>query len=466
MSVSIKSGIGFSVKTGALYLDMGAAFSEPARPVKQVPAADYQLLSVLPWSPWGADNLLGYQYIRDIETCGVLSSIIDGKARFALCQGMVPAIVHTDPTTGQRVIDKIVDDEEITDFLELNNQFDHVYGWMRDMNGFGWEVMRIMLDAEGKKIVRFQRDDITEIRMAKMDPATAKINFLYYSAAWDRLRSPNDSRIFKIPLLDPANPLDDLTEKAAAGGREFAMIIRVPGWNKKYYPVPAWMAAYKWVKIAQGVPEMKASLFENSMRPKYKVIIQEEFWDNRYGTDWGTWDEDEQEEKKQAFYDEIDAWLVGSKNAHKSIFVNGFRDGDGKVYTDVDIVPIEDTTKVGELLPDSAAANSEIAIAMLWNNAVSGGNQKGSIYSSNGGGSDVREATLLQTIVTEVERNTVKTFMNLIKRFNGWHKKFKGLEFIIPATILTTTDTGSGSKPIVPGNASTKDPKKSDINGS
>lgn len=463
MSVKVVGGIGVSSRGGGIYMDMAAygrkASGSMEKPIAQT-VPDEKTISTLPWSFWGTDNQLPAQYIKDIESCGVLNSIIDGKARFALCQGMVPAIVHTDPSTGQRVIDKIVDDSEITDFLEMNNHFDHVYGWMRDQVGFSWMVARFMLNKGMDKIVAFQRDDLTETRFSKKNTKTGLSSHLYYSANWDKVRSPNDERVFKIPLLNPNNPVLDLQEKAAAGIAQHAMALRNPGWGKHYYPIPAWMANILWVQIAQGVPEMKQALFENSMRPKYKVIIMEEYWDNRYGTDWNEWDEDEQEKKRQALYDEIDEWLVGAKNAHKSIFVNGNRDGDGKVYTDIDIIPIEDNTKPGELLPDSAAANSEIAIGMLWNPAMTGGNQKAGQYQGNEGGSNVRENTLFQTILHEVERQKVSKIMNVIKFFNGWHKKHKGLEFIIPATVLTTTDTGGSSKPVVTGGVNPKEKQK------
>lgn len=450
-------GTAFRSRSGAMFIDMGAALAREAKPTKET-IPDEKTMSALPWSPWGDDNMLPYQYIKDIETCGVLSAIIEGKARFGLCQGLVPAIVKTDLQTGQRVIEKIVDDPEIVNFLEANNAFGHVHAWMRDLIGFGWAVVRFMLDGEGKKIVTFQRDDLTEVRFAKKDKS-GYISHLYYSAAWDKVRSPNDERVFKVRLLKHNNPMADLEEKAAVGEREFAYVFRTPGWGKHYYPLAPWMPVYKWVKISQGVPEMKASLFENTMRPKFKVIIMEDYWENRYGTDWMDWDEDEQEKKKNLVYDEIDEWLVGSRNAHKSIFVNGkLTDDSGNVVTDIDIVPIPDNTTQGELLPDSAAANTEISIGMLWNLATQGGNQKAGVYGGNEGGSNVRENTLFQTIFHEVERNVIRMFLNIPKMRNKWNEgNYKGLEFIIPMTIQTTTDTGAGTKPIVNGNTQTKE---------
>lgn len=447
------TGIGFRTKSQAVFIDMGAVFKGAEASEMKQTIPDEQQLSVLPWSPWGNNNLLPRQYVQDIKTCGVLNAIIEGKARFALAQGLKPAIVHVDPETGEQKIDRYVDDAEVLDFLEENNHFEHSYAWLLDLPAFSWASCRYMLNNEGSKITGFQRNDLSESRFSKKDKQLKRSTHLWYSASWDRVFSPNDERVYKINLLKDAGTLAHLEEGIAAGVREFDYVYRSPGWGVHYYPVPLWMAAYKWVKIAQSVPEMKASLFENSMRPKYKVIIMEDYWEQRFGGDWDDWDEDQQEAKRQEVFDEIDKWLVGSQNAHKSIFVEGkLVDEAGKVITNIDIIPIEDTTKPGELLPDSAAANSEIAIAMLWNNTIQGGNQKAGQYANNEGGSMVREATLVQTILHEVERGVVRKFMNPIKIHNGWQKRLckedQRLEFMINANVLTTLDTGGGFKQV------------------
>lgn len=454
--------IAWRAKSRSMFVDMGAQFSKPSRPIKET-VLDEQTMNAMPWSPWGANNQLPYQYLNDIETCGVLNAIIEGKARFALCQGMIPAITKIDTATGQKVIDRIVDDPEITQFLDMNNAFDHTYGWMKDLAAFGWCVIRFVLDKEGKKITTFQRDDVTEVRFAKQDK-TGYISHLYFSAAWDRVRSPNDERLFKIRLLKFSNPVADLIEKAEAGEREFAYVYRNPGWGKHYYPIAPFMPVYKWIKVAQAIPEMKIALFENSMRPAYKLTIMEDYWDNRFGEeeDWRQWDETKIKDEKDKFYNEIDELLHGKENHGKTLYTNGrLVDDTGKVISDVLIEEIPNNGKQGEYLPDSAHANSEISIGMLWNLATQGGNQKAGAYGGNEGGSNVRENTLFQTIIHEVERMAVRKFMMIITYFNKWNEgDRKGFEFIIPMTIQTTTDTGAGTKPIVTGNTQPKEKDK------
>lgn len=441
-------------KSASAIIDMGAVMNKPVKDPKATVWDDTKI-KYLPWSFWGNDNLLPNQYVFDIETCGVLNGIVDGKATFAICGGPVPVIMKMDPTTGRKVIDKEVDDWDITMFMEMNNLFDNGYAMMMDVVGFNFCAWRFVVDNEGKNITIVKRDDPSELRFEKED-AKGNINHVYYSANWDKVTAPNDNRVIKLPLLSYINPLKHLQELVSEGKREFVYVWRKPGWGKHYYPTPNWMAAYKWVKIAQAVPEMKAALFQNTMRLKWQVIIHEEFWENKYGAEWTDGDEDSQQALVDKFFDEIDTWLVGMENAHKSVFSKGYRDGDGKTWTDIEFKRLEDNTTSGELLPDSAAANTEIAITMVWNLAISGGNQKAGAYGGNEGGSNVRENGLQQTTYHEIHRNVFRKIMFIVKVFNEWHKKHPGIDFIIPATVQTTLDTGAGSKEIVTGNTQTK----------
>lgn len=458
--VEFKHGIGYSSDSGAKYVDMsfiamasGKAM-QPAVPLKET--KPYDASAVLPWSPWGNNNLLGSEMAADIKKTGVLNGIIEGKSRFAACQGMLPAIISYE-NSGAPVVEKILSGTEVNDFLDANNIFFTTAALIKDYIGFNRAIGRIGVNRKGDQITQLRRADVSEARMARKD-SRGRINNVWYSAEWNRVRSENDEYVFKEPLLDPHNPYQDLRNRIDNNdaNRWFSVMVTHPGWQEQYYPMPMWMAQILWVKIAQGVPEMKAVMFENNMRVKYIVVIYESFWTEAFGDEWEGYTDQQQAEKRKQVYDDIDKFLIGSKNAYKSVFTTGYRDSDGKTYANIEIKPIEDYTKQGELLPDSAAANSEIAFSMLWNNAMTGGNQASGLYESSQGGSNVRESILMQVIIHEVERQMMKSIMNVIKRFNGWNTKYPGLDFIIPATILTTLDTGAGSKQVMTGGANPK----------
>jgi hypothetical protein len=448
----MKNGVVYGIGSEAVFIDMAAAQSmQPAKPA--IVTKPYDQMNIMPWSPWGSNNLLGAEMACDLKKTGVLNGIVEGKTRFSICQGAIPAIIETD-TTGQRIVKKVLNNTDINYWMDDNNMFFTHAALAKDYVGFNRAIGRIGINNKGDQITRLIRADVSESRMAKKD-SRGRINHVWYSADWAKVRGETDENVFKEPLLDPSNSYQDLQNRIDNGDktRWFSVMVSHPGWQEQYYPMPMWMAQILWVKIAQGVPEMKAVLFENNMRVKMVVIIYESFWTEAFGDEWDDYTDEQKEEKRKKVYKDIDDFLVGSKNAYKSVFTTGYRDSEGKTYANIEFKPIEDTTKDGELLPDSAAANSEIAFSMLWNLAITGGTQKAGQYQGNEGGSNVRESSLMQVIIHEVERQMIRSIMHVIKRFNKWDVKYPGLDFIIPATILTTLDTGAGSKQVITGGA-------------
>jgi hypothetical protein len=215
----------------------------------------------------------------DIKRTGILNGIIEGKTRFAICQGMLPAIIKTD-TGGQRIVQEILEGTEVNQFLEANNNFFTVLALMKDYVGFNRAIARIGLNKKGDKITQIRRADVTEARMSRKD-SRGKINHVWYSADWSKVRGENDDNVFKEPLLDPHNPFQDLRNRIDNGDktRWFSMMVTQPGWQEQYYPMPMWMANILWVKFAQSIPEMKIAYLENRLKAKMQVIIYPELLD-------------------------------------------------------------------------------------------------------------------------------------------------------------------------------------------
>lgn len=452
------TGIFFGNNRTAI-LDMeGISKTLPARPYREKPLSADEIRAY-PWSVWGDDNLMPQRMVDDIEKTSSLRGIVALKSRLALCEGLVPAIVKSDET-GHRVIDKIVDDDEITEFLEASDHFNQTAAWMNDIIGIGNGACRFMMDNEGKRIAAFRRDDVSEMRYEKRS-SSGQINNVYYSAEWDKVFGfePDDKRVYKLPLLRSWAPWDNLIERADAGARELVMTFRYPSWGKHYYSVPLWYSAKLWVDFAKAMPKIKTNLVNNAMLAQYVVIIYPQFWSAQYPT----WDTIQDAEKKEALklktFQDIDSKLVGlDKNAYKNIYISGELSIEyGKALQYIEFKPLESNIKDGMMLADSATANSEIAFAEMMNLVLLGGNQSAGPYTKNEGGSNIREGSLFQVIITELERRYIKHVMNVPKKVNGWDKKHKGLEFIIPATALTTLDTGAGSKPVNTGGVQSKD---------
>jgi hypothetical protein len=448
------------------FMDLSAAAQyKPAKDL--TPVMSQRQLDTAPWACWGKDNLMPQKMVADISGTGILSGIIDGKTRFALCEGMLPAIVKRDPKTGQRIIESYVDDEEINMFMDLSDHYTTTFGMMKDQIGLGSGAARLMLNRKMDKVAAMTRADFSQLRFEKMD-TTGKINNVFFAADWDKIRGKADKFLMTRPLLDPFLPVDDLQAKAANKQVEHVITFNHPSWGCSYYPPPLWYAAHKWVEIAQGVPEMKAAMFENSMLIKYVVVIYDQYWADAYPDGaWDEFDEKEKEVKRNALFDDIEKFLIGASNAHKTLFVDGKRDViNGHSWQNIEIKVIDNKTLSGDMLPDAAAANSEIAFSMLFNPAIIGASMPSGPYTNSQGGSSVRESVLLQIMIHELERRNIARVMNVIKWFNGWATRLKGLEFIIQGTALTTLDTGGSTKPVTlgAGGADSKDQNQSGDN--
>lgn len=459
------NGIHFGKNSRAAFIDMEAADAAmPARPMREKPLTADDL-KYTDWSPWGDDNLKPQQMLDDIKKCASLTGVIGIKSRLALCEGLVPAIVKSGET-GTRIIDKIVEDEEITEFLEASNHFFQTAGWMEDIIGLGNGACRWMANKDGNRIAAFKRQDMSEVRYEKRGDG-GYISNVYISAEWDKVHAPKDNRVFPMPLLKDWAPWMHANELMESGKKEFVSTFRYPGRGEHYYSTPKWYAAYKWVKYCQAVPEIKAAHADIAMRPAYLVTIYKEFWPAMY-EDWDSiTDAAEKQQLKDAMFDTIDDKLAGKANAGKNIYIGGEMNIElGKAMAYLEIKAMEQPKIDGAMLPDAAAGNTEIAIAEMMNLALVGGNQSDGPYTKNEGGSSIREASLFQVVLTELERRYIKNLMNIPKYVNGWNKKHPGLEFIIPATALTTLDTGGGSKPIATGGIEPKQNNNGTTNNS
>lgn len=412
------------------------------------------------WANWGHNNRLPLEMIDYIETTGILSGIIDHQARLAIGHGVKWAFTK-DNVDGSKEIVEIANIPEINEFMLWNNSFFHEFALMKDQIGFANAVVRYALNDSKDKIVSFQRDDVTEMRYKKMNNSGV-IEKIFLSAQWDKVSKVDGKTLIDVPLLDHRMPYADLVRRKSTLSK-FATTFRYPSWGKKYYSSPLWWANLSWVKIARSVPGMKAHMYENAMRPKYIITIYEEFWDKVFITNssegsktWADYSEDEIQEKKNEVYDQIDKYLSGEENAGKAIFTDGtFDKVSGKEIKYITIEAIEDTTKDGGYLPDSAAANSEVAFSMRYNPAILGATMPSGPYTNSQGGSSVRESVAIQVISHEPERQNILGVYRLIRDFNKWNITYSkpglNLEPFIPATILTTLDTGSGTGSTIPG---------------
>jgi len=97
-------------------------------------------------------------------------------------------------------------------------------------------------------------------------------------------------------------------------------------------------------------------------------------------------------------------------------------------------------------LVTSAAANSEILFSLMINPNVLGAGMPGGTYAGNQGGSNIREAFLVNIANAWLDRQNLLDPLETYIRFNGAKEN---IEWRFRNTILITLDSGSGTSKII-----------------
>ncbi len=397
---------------------------------------------------WGSNNLLPNEMAADIEATGVLSAGIDAKVRIALGKGPMPAKIVGYTDDGYELLE-FVPDAEIMDWLEGTNAYKQSYDTLKDLFGLGNAFQQLMFTPDRSYMLGYKRQDGCKCRFEVLNKATGNIDNVLMSGDWKLYANgqfgKDDKHYATVPLLNRDFPLFDLQSRKSGSTYMIALQYNLTG--RYYYAPSPWYSAKRWVKIAQGIPEMKEAMFKNQMTIKYVVDIHPAFW-KEYDKKFETASPDEQNKIQEEFVGKIEEYLIGGENAYKSLIsTKVFDPATNSFVSAITITPLDDKQKDGKLIIDSASANMEILLPLMINSALLGvdfpGNGAG---GGAGSGSDIREAFLVQVMLQEMERRMNSTVFDIAKRVNGWSKRIENLVFRYPNQILTTLNTGKNTQ--------------------
>jgi hypothetical protein len=437
-----QSGAAVAIKTADGQIYNNSKFTSPPPALLPVTPTD--------WAPWGSDNCMPSKYSNYFDGTGVLSGGIDIISRIAQGQKIFAAQSAIIDGDGKEEFTPI-NDPEISDFLEENGYSEFTYSQISDGMKTGHTFCQLLANGGRDRINRIRRTDAATCRLGRYGNS-GKIDYLYMSYNWGShgLSFDND-KIKRVPLLDREAPALDPLINGGPGNlpREFAITSNYPLFGNKYYVAPAWWTVRQWCDIAMRVPEMKAYMFNNQMSIKYVITIEDKYWHARW-QGWSSFTAEQQESHRESVMQDLDEYLSGNKNAYKSLITGTYipNGSSEKTIPYIKIEALDDKIKDGKLLPDSAAANSEILFALILNPSLLGVDMPGGMYSGGKGGSNIREAFLAQILIREMERGFALKPLQVVARINGWKKRHPGLTFRFANQYLTTLDSGKNSKPI------------------
>ena len=388
---------------------------------------------------WGKDNRFPYEAVKTVRDTTVLNTGLHFLRNLTLGQGVLACRVKGYDDNGDEVLEPI-SDPKVQRFISSRQVRRYMEKVLRDYLKVGCGAVQFVPNLAGDIIIGLNALNCMQYRFTEPDDNGNQKCVV--SGTWDL--SPSSYDI--LPLLNDYDP-DSQAEVLRFLGRlnkGFVYAVRDSWSNEDIYGEPIWWPAYVagWVDIAHMVPSFLKKAYKNQTTWKWHVQIPYSYWDKKFPLSaFKT-----QQERRVAinkYMDEIEKNLLGPDNAEKPIFTNyAVNEMNGRVEEEWKIMPLSNKYNAGqENLVTSAAANSEILFALMVNPNVLGAGMPGGTYAGNQGGSNIREAFLVNIANAWIDRQNILDPLALFIKLNG----MSDCELRFRNTILTTLDTGAGT---------------------
>ena len=313
---------------------------------------------------------------------------------------------------------------------------------LRDYLKTGCGAVQFVPNMAGSDIVGLQPLNCTQFRFT--EPDKNGYHECIVAGNWDIFPS-QDYTI--LPVLNEYDPnFQAMLLKERGNLRKgFVYGVRDSWSNDDIYGEPIWWPAWVagWIEIAHSVPQFLKRAYKNQTTWKWHVQIPYSFWDKKFPLADFENDAKKREGKINEYMNSIERNLLGPENAEKPIFTNyAVNEYNGRVEEEWKITPLSNKYNAGqENLVTSSAANSEILFALMVNPNVMGSQMPGGVYAGNQGGSNIREAFLVNIANAWLDRQNILDPLRLFLKM----KFNKDVELRFRNTILTTLDSGAGT---------------------
>ena len=428
-----------------LYLSTMGAPEEKPKKIAAPQQADPDKTSLENYniSDWGAGNSFPTKGDEIINSVSVLNSGLKFIRNFTIGQGIFPVTVEGFDDNGNEVL-KQLSDPKIRAFANSRMVRRYLEKATRDYLKFGPAFIQLLPNADGSQLVGINTINAKYCRLTVAN-ANGVIEKCIVSGKWPDTPSSADYTIYDV--LDEYDPEADLRRRQYGNkikGKSFVQVIRDSWSNNEYYSSPVWYSSYTagWIDIAKAIPAFLKQAYINQITWKWHVQIPYAFWDRKFPESEYP-DVTLRQQAINRFMDEIEDNLCGTSNANKPVFTMFEVGPNGRTEEQWIITPLQNKLSSEQDLISSAAANSEILFSLMINPNVLGAGMPGGSYSANQGGSNIREAFLVNIANAWLDRQNLLDPLETFVRFNGAPEN---MEWRFRNTILTTLDTGAGTK--------------------
>lgn len=390
---------------------------------------------------WGKDNLFPWHAAETVRNTTVLNTGLRFLRNLTMGQGIFACKVKGYNDKGDEILQP-VEDSSYQRFVGSRMVRRYMEKTLRDFLKVGISAVQFVPNAAGNKIVGLNTINSLHFRFTEPLDALGSQNCVV-SGSWNL--SPSSYAI--LPLLSDYSPENHAELLRFMGKMKggFVYPVRDSWSNDDIYGEPIWWPAYVagWVDIAHMVPQYLKKAYKNQTTWKWHVQIPYSFWDKKFPmTEFK--DVDLRRQAIDKYMSSIEKNLLGAENAEKPIFTNyAVNEMNGRIEEEWKILPLSNKYSAGqENLVTSAAANSEILFALMVNPNVLGAGMPGGSYAGNQGGSNIREAFLVNIANSWIDRQNILDPLQLYMQLNGADED---VQLRFRNTILTTLDTGAGT---------------------
>lgn len=390
---------------------------------------------------WGKDNLFPWHAAETVRNTTVLNTGLRFLRNLTMGQGIFACKVKGYNDKGDEILQP-VEDSSYQRFVGSRMVRRYMEKTLRDFLKVGISAVQFVPNAAGNKIVGLNTISSLYFRFTEPLDALGSQNCVV-SGSWDL--SPSSYSI--LPLLSDYSPENHAELLSFMGKMKggFVYPVRDSWSNDDIYGEPIWWPAYVagWVDIAHMVPQYLKKAYKNQTTWKWHVQIPYSFWDKKFPlTEFK--DANSRRQAIDKYMSSIEKNLLGAENAEKPIFTNyAVNEMNGRIEEEWKILPLSNKYSAGqENLVTSAAANSEILFSLMVNPNVLGAGMPGGSYAGNQGGSNIREAFLVNIANSWIDRQNILDPLQLYMQLNGAPDD---LQLRFRNTILTTLDTGAGT---------------------
>ena len=390
---------------------------------------------------WGKDNLFPCHAAETVRNTTVLNTGLRFLRNLTMGQGIFACRVKGYNDKGDEILEP-VEDSSYQRFVGSRMVRRYMEKTLRDFLKVGISAVQFVPNAAGNKIIGLNAINSLYFRFTEPLDTMGSQNCVV-SGSWDL--SPSSYSI--LPLLSDYSPENHAELLSFMGKMKggFVYPVRDSWSNDDIYGEPIWWPAYVagWVDIAHMVPQFLKKAYKNQTTWKWHVQIPYSFWDKKFPlTEFK--DANLRRQAIDKYMSSIEKNLLGAENAEKPIFTNyAVNEMNGRIEEEWKILPLSNKYSAGqENLVTSAAANSEILFALMVNPNVLGAGMPGGSYAGNQGGSNIREAFLVNIANSWIDRQNILDPLQLYLQLNGAPDD---LQLRFRNTILTTLDTGAGT---------------------